>query len=103
MKTFLLLLFLVIPVSQERGFCFVRPSIVEYIAKKEGFGKPGTIPTRLHNPGDLKFMHQPGARRGERGFAHFRSNAIGWSALERDVRAKIRRGISLHKGWAYLR
>ncbi len=98
----ILLLALVVPISQEIGQCSVRPAIVNYIAKREGFFKPGTLPARLHNPGSLKFHNQPGAVRGIRNFAQFSSNAIGWCALERDVRAKLRKGVPLHKGWAYL-
>lgn len=82
--------------------CRLRPPLVEYIARREGFGVAGALPTRLHNPGSLKFRRQRGARPGRRGFAAFERDADGWAALERDVRAKLRHHVPLSKGWVYL-
>ncbi len=64
------------------------------IAKLEGWGKPGTRPRRLHNPGALVFAHQRGARRGEGGFAAFLNDELGWRALDVDNRIKKQRGLS---------
>lgn len=56
------------------------------IAKAEGFGIKGTIPTRCHNAGDLKghgYIGQLGVCKG--GHAIFRTDADGWSALNRQL------------------
>lgn len=53
------------------------------IATAEGFGVSGAIPTRAHNPGDLKL--------GDKGFGTlaghtvFASDADGWAALYRQI------------------
>jgi hypothetical protein len=52
------------------------------IAEAEGFGTRGTIPTRCHNPGDLKgtkFPGEVGLCKG--GHAHFKNDSAGWAAL----------------------
>lgn len=98
----LALLILAVPVSKEIGQCAVRPGILDYIAVREGFHKPGSLPARLHNPGSLRFHGQPGAEPGPLGFAAFESDAVGWSALERDWAAKIRRHVPLRVAWRYL-
>lgn len=62
------------------------------IAFAEGFGHTGNIPTRYHNPGDLKppdgtgayFTGQTGV--GDGGHAIFANDAAGWNALYRQVR-----------------
>lgn len=56
------------------------------IARAEGFGVKGTIPTRYHNPGDIR------ARRGvhysgqvglnKHGYVIFRNDAMGFAALK---------------------
>jgi len=102
MRILILLALLAFPISKEIGQCAVRPGIVEYIAVREGFHKAGSLPARLHNPGSLKFRGQAGAERGERGFASFPSDAVGWCALERDWAAKIRHHVPLRVGWRYL-
>jgi len=60
------------------------------IAKQEGFFRPGTIPNRNHNPGDLKFVAGysfPGQRGVDR-FGHviFKNDYWGWAALQNQVR-----------------
>lgn len=55
------------------------------IAMAEGFYTRGTIPNRLHNPGDLRvvrgyrFLGQTGTDR--RGYAIFRNDRAGFAAL----------------------
>jgi hypothetical protein len=62
------------------------------IAHAEGFGPRRTLPTRYHNPGDLKChprkpgYHFKGVRRiGKGGHAIFKSDAAGWAALRTQV------------------
>jgi hypothetical protein len=72
--------------------------LARLIAKEEGFGIPGTKPTRLHNPGDLRHSphssHSPDA-----------PNAIGaidtvehgWEDLERQLKLYAARGLTLRQ------
>ncbi len=68
--------------------CFAQDRVQEFakaIAKAEGYGRAGTIPTRYHNPGDLKavkgykFPGQAGVGKG--GHVRFVNDAAGWNAL----------------------
>ena len=68
------------------------------IAKVEGFGKPRTLPTRLHNPGDLKSGIGVPKLKGQKGVdkaGHiiFATDAAGWAALH-DYVLKIVEGRS---------
>ncbi len=59
------------------------------IAHAEGYYTKGTIPSRCHNPGDLKaaagmtYPGQVGVCKG--GHIRFRRDADGWSALRRQI------------------
>lgn len=61
------------------------------IAKAEGFGMPGTIPTDANNPGDLTddgdiglgFYESEGI--GATEITRYATEADGWAALERKV------------------
>jgi hypothetical protein len=68
------------------------------IAQAEGFGRKGVIPTRYHNPGDLK--SRPGlaplegqVRIGKGGHIVFKNDEAGWTAL-REYLTKIVEGRS---------
>lgn len=50
--------------------------LVHAIAKAEGFGVHGAIPTRKHNPGDLRWHGK---------YRVFKSDAEGWAALRAQV------------------
>src|ERR1700675_4286244 len=58
-------------------------SMAQAIAKAEGFGPPQTLPTRIHNPGDLEI--------GDMGFGTQAGKTVfgtaegGWAALEGQV------------------
>lgn len=69
--------------------------LARLIAQEEGFGIPGSIPTRRNNPGDLR--HSPHSQHpGD-------PNAIGtidtvehgWEDLERQLRLDAERGLTL--------
>ena len=82
------------------SFCFAQDrvqTLASAIAKAEGFGKAGTIPSRYRNPGDLKVVKDyryPGqVGVGKGGHVIFRSNAYGWDALEHQL-SKIADGTS---------
>ncbi len=78
-------------------------ALAEEIARMEGFGTPGTLPTLLHNPGSLVLAGQEGAfphmfscasipaddPLGCRSmYAEFSTDEAGWAALHRDIAAK---------------
>lgn len=69
------------------------------IASAEGFGLPGTLPTRYHNPGDLKavkgFMYEGQAYVGKGGHIVFKTDRDGWNAMYRQIE-KMRTGNSWH-------
>jgi hypothetical protein len=71
----------------------------EAIAYAEGYGRPGVIPTRYHNPGDIKGVKGwrfPGQRAlGKGNHVIFRTDADGWNALREQIR-KIVDGRSKH-------
>jgi len=64
--------------------------VAHAIARTEGFYVRGTIPNRLHNPGDIR-SNRRGVYPGQSGLYHgyvvFRDNASGWRAL----RAQLQR------------
>lgn len=70
------------------------------IARAEGFGRKGALPTRYHNPGDLK--SRPGIaplagqkRIGKEGHIVFANDTAGWNALH-EYLTKIAEGRSHH-------
>jgi hypothetical protein len=56
-------------------------SFAQAIAKAEGFGIPGAIPTMAHNPGDLVVPGWTGAKLGSEGISVFGSDDEGWQRL----------------------
>ena len=64
--------------------------LIAAIERQEGFPKPGTLPTRLNNPGDLIWANQRGATphavtgadKKVRIFASFTTLALGILALK---------------------
>lgn len=68
--------------------------ISEAIARAEGFGVPGAIPTVRNNPGNIRDFKQTGAPVGT-----YSSPAEGWNALYRQVERMLA-GSSLYpKNW----
>lgn len=68
-------------------FAQTRAQIVaKAIARAEGFGVKGAIPTRYRNPGDLKvpagFKYPGQVGVSVHGYAIFRTERDGWRALE---------------------
>jgi hypothetical protein len=74
------------------GFAQTQPNndrveaLAQAIAKAEGFGVKGTIPTRYHNPGDIrtrKGIHYPGqVGINKHGYVIFKNDAAGFAALK---------------------
>jgi hypothetical protein len=71
-------------------------ALAHAIARTEGFYIKGTIPNRLHNPGDItsSLPHAyEGQTRTYRGYAVFKSDTYGWAALKGQI-AKVIDGSS---------
>lgn len=64
------------------------------ISRAEGFGVPGSLPTRLNNPCALVYAGQPSARRSTTPYAAFDRAEAGWDACVTDLGAKRKRGWS---------
>ena len=68
--------------------------LAQLIAKQEGFGVPGAIPTRQNNPGDLE--HAPGeSHEGTGAIGSFATPEDGWAALERQLTLYAERGLTV--------
>lgn len=62
------------------------------IARTEGFYHRGTLPNRLHNPGDLRSSRRdvyPGQVGLRRGYVVFSSDRWGWAALYAQIQRVI--------------
>jgi hypothetical protein len=67
--------------------------IAEAIAKAEGFGVPGAIPTIRHNPGNIRSLQAPYP------IATYSSDAEGWAALYKQVGRMVAGSALYPKGW----
>jgi hypothetical protein len=68
--------------------------LAELIAKQEGFGIAGDIPTTHNNPGDLE--HAPGETHNDgTPVGEFPTVAAGWAALENQLQDYANRGLNL--------
>jgi hypothetical protein len=68
--------------------------LAQLIAKEEGFGLPGDIPTTHNNPGDLE--HAPGETHNDgTPVGEFPTPAAGWAALENQLQLYASRGLTL--------
>lgn len=72
-------------------------TLAQQIARLEGYTKTGTLADRQRNPGNLRFVGQKGATRGDRGFARFPTHQAGWTALRSQILLDAGRGISLDR------
>ena len=65
------------------------------ISKMEGFGKPGTVPTTHHNPGDLR--HSPHSEHPEdpNAIGVIDTDEHGWEDLERQLQLYAYRNMTV--------
>lgn len=70
--------------------------LARLIGQEEGYGIPGTVPTRFDNPGDLRHSphatHDPG---NPDGIGQIDNVADGWTDLERQLQLYASRGLTL--------
>lgn len=77
-------------------------TLIQAIAKEEGYGIPGDIPTRDNNPGDIeagRFATQEGATSVDahnRRFAVFSTPEEGFNALRALLNSSSYLGLSIH-------
>lgn len=70
-------------------------TIADTIERIEGYHLPTSLAKRNNNPGNLIYVGQSGAVRGEGGFAAWPSYAEGRAALERQIGLYSDRGLSI--------
>lgn len=74
----------------------MRTKLAVLIGKMEGFGIPNSVPTRDHNPGDLRHSpHSQHAPDSPNGIGMIDTDADGWADLERQLRLYADRGMTL--------
>lgn len=66
------------------------------VADEEGFGLPGAVPTRDHNPGDLRHSpHSSHDGEGSNDIGEIDTDADGWADLERQLQLYADRQMTL--------
>lgn len=72
--------------------------LAQLIAREEGFGIPGTVPTRDKNPGDLRHSpHSSHEGEGSNDIGIIGSANDGWADLERQLQLYGARGLTLRQ------
>lgn len=78
--------------------------IAQLIAKEEGFGRPGTVPTTRHNPGDLRHSpHSSHEGLNPEAIGNIDTDEHGWADEERQLQLYAERGLTLRQAihqWA---
>lgn len=70
--------------------------LAKLFARQEGFGIPGTQPTRKHNPGDLRHSnHSSHVGEGAEDIGIIDTDEHGWEDLDRQLRLFADRGMTL--------
>lgn len=73
-------------------------TLAQLIAKMEGFGIPGAVPTVRHNPGDLRHSpHSEHAPSKPNDIGWIDSDEHGWEDLERQLKLYADRGMTLRQ------
>jgi hypothetical protein len=73
-------------------------TLARLIAKEEGFGRAGVLPTMRHNPGDLRHSphsQHPGGPNHRDDIGTIDTDADGWADLERQLKLDAARGLTL--------
>ena len=78
----------------------MRTKLALLIAKEEGFGRPGVIPTIRHNPGDLRHSphsQHPGGPAHKDDIGTIDTDEHGWEDLERQLHIFASEGLTLRQ------
>jgi hypothetical protein len=71
---------------------------VQLCSQMEGFGKPNALPTKDHNPMDLRHSpHSSHAGEGPNGIGEIDSDVHGFADAERQARIWAERGLTLQQ------
>jgi hypothetical protein len=74
----------------------IPPLIAELIAKEEGYGIPGALPTRDNNPGDLRHSpHSFHAADSPDAIGQISTAEEGWADLVRQLDIYAQRGLTV--------
>lgn len=71
--------------------------LAELIAKEEGYGIPGAIPTVDNNPGDLRHSPHSFHSGDPNAIGQIDTVADGWADLERQLGLYAQRGLTLEE------
>jgi hypothetical protein len=72
--------------------------LARLIAKEEGYGIPGAVPTTHDNPGDLRHSpHSTHSTAAPDAIGQIDSPDDGWADLERQLRLYAQRGLTLQQ------
>lgn len=72
--------------------------LTQLIAREEGFGKPGTIPTRRHNPMDLRHSpHSSHEGLDPEAIGDIDTDIDGWADADRQVELWAERGLTMER------
>lgn len=74
--------------------------LAKLIAREEGFGRAGKIPTTHHNPGDLRHSphsQHPGGLPHKDDIGTIDTDAHGWEDLDRQLSICAARGLTLRE------
>ncbi len=70
--------------------------LAQLIAKEEGYGIPGAVPTTHNNPGDLRHSpHSSHESAHPDAIGQIDTAADGWADLERQLQLYAKRGLTL--------
>lgn len=69
--------------------------LAQLMAKEEGFGVKGAIPTVRHNPGDLRHSPHSAHPKGKDDVGTIDTDAHGWADLERQLNIYAIAGLTL--------
>ena len=87
-----------VPIAPNAGPAPARTLLAQLIAKREGYGIPGTVPTRFNNPGDLRHSpHSAHTADQPDGIGQIDTVEHGWDDLERQLLLYASRKITLRQ------
>lgn len=74
-----------------------KTKLAQLIAKNEGWGVPGSVPTTHNNPGDLRHGPHETHPKGPNDIGWVDTLDHGWEDLERQLQLYAKRGMTLRE------